>query len=947
MKTVVIAILFLWAALFAGAAPAQQKCPVPPALHAATGANIFSPQQELDLGNVEAEWLEKNYRVIHDDEPAGRLNLTANRILAQLPPTPLKFRIILIDTPVLNAFSVGAGRIYVTRKMVAFLRNDDELAGLLGHEMGHILTHQNAVEMTHRFHDFLGVDSVGDRKDIFDKFNQMLDSMKRNKSALSKTAERYLREEELHQYEADRVALYAVAAAGYSPQAFVEFFDRLGRTHGKTGNLLTDFFGKTTPDEKRLREIHKSENSLPQVCREIAASAASSEFLAWQAEVIGYSGLGREEHLIGVVSRKTLDPPLRTDITKLKFSPNGEYAFAQDDSSIFVFSSDPFTLLFRIDAAEARQVQFSLDSQKISLLTHGLRIEEWSVEDQEQTNVHEITLPEGCLQSSLSHDGKLLACVNRNLDFSLIEVESGNALLTKKKYFEPNTFGRVGDVMRYFVHLLAEIGDSRWIKMAFSPDDHYFAATGMNLSIAVDAVNRAQLSLSIGLSEMLTEGFAFLAPDRVIVKNRPDPKNSAVVEFPSGKVLERLPIDHRQDMEAPTRGNYVILKPVKDAIVGVLDLASQNFVIGSKKTAAIDVYGQEVLTQKVSGEVGIFELSSHKPKGEVELPQSPFGRLRAWAVSPDLKWLAVSGSSRGAVWDLSASKRLYYTRGFNGAYFDGDQAFYADFPKQDPQARTIARAELSRDNMVPGAPIEEKTAVRQYGQFLLLRRPAGKENTLARNIVLEVQDVRDGHALWSRNFPKEAPSITLYPQHDSLVFEWRVEQSAAKDEIKGNGSLQTRFAAMRDHQGAYLLEVVDATTGTLRGQLLIDTGKGSFRVTRTFSEGDWVLVGDNENRTRVYSLSTGEQKAILFGTYSMLSTAAGILVAENESGQIDVYDLKSLEKRALLTFPYHISAWSFSADGRRLFILTANQIAYIFDSESLDKLEPATALAHE
>jgi len=944
MNITPIAILLFSALLFPSAARAQQKCPAPPALGAGTGANIFSPQQELDLGDVEAEWLERNYHVIHDDDIAARLNLTTSRILAQLPPTQLKFRIILIDSPIVNAFSVGAGRIYVTRKMVAFVRNDDELAGLLGHEMGHILTHQHAIETTRVLHDILGVDAVGDRKDIFDKLNQVRDNIARNRNAYLKIVERARQQEEPHQYEADRVALFAVAAAGYSPQAFVEFFDRLAQTHGKTGSLLTDFFGKTTPDEKRLREIHKSESLLPQRCREIASSATSSEFLDWQSEVIGYSGLGREEHVTGVVSKKVLNPPLRTDITKLKFSPNGDYALAQDDSSIFVFSTDPFTLLFRIGAAEVHQVQFSLDSQKISFVTQGLRVEEWNIDDQEQTRVHEMTIPEGCFQSSLSHDGKLLGCVNRNLDFSLIDVESGNALFTKKKYFEPNTFGRGGDLMRYLVHLLAEIGDSRWVKMAFSPDDHYFVATGMNLSIAVDAVNHTQLSLSVGLGEMLTEGFAFLAPDRVIVKNRPDPKNSAVVEFPSGKVLERLPIDHRQEMEAPTRGNYVILKPVKDALVGVLDLASQNFVIGSKKSSAIDVYDQEVLTQKASGEVGIFELSTHKSKGQVELPQSPFGRLRAWAVSPDLRWLAVSGSTRGAVWDLSASKRLYYIRGFNGAYFDGDQALYADFPKQDPQPRTIARADLSRENMVPGAAIEEKVAARQYGQFMLLRKPAGKENTLARNITLEVQDVRDGHVLWSRAFPKEAPAITLYQQPDSLVFEWRVEASAAKDEIKGSGPLQTRFAAMRDHKGAYILEVLDAVTGNVRGQLLIDTGKGSFRVTRTFAQGDWVLVGDNENRTRVYSLSTGEQKAILFGNYSMLSTAAGILLVENETGQIDVYDLKSLEKRALLTFPYHIAAWSFSADGKRLFLLTANQMAYIFDSQALGRAETATAI---
>jgi len=844
-----------------------------------------------------------------------------------------------------NSFSVGAGRIYVTRKMVAFLRNDDELAGMLGHEMGHILTHQNAIEMTRTFHDILGVNSVSDRKDIFDKFNRMLDTIARDRGALVKTAERQEREEEPHQYEADRVALYAAAAAGFSPQAFVEFYDRLALTQGRTGNLLTDIFQVTKPGEKRLRELHKSETLLPASCREIAPAAPSAEFLAWQSEVIAYSGFGHREHLVGAVSKKPLDPPLRTDIRNLKFSPNGEYSLAQDDANVFVFANNPLTFLFRINAADAHEAQFSPDSQEILLLTHGLRIEEWSIDDQERTAVHEMALPDGCTQSSLSHDGKLLACVSHELDFSLIEVESGNALLTKKAYFEPDVPGPMGDYLRRLTLILAETGDGKWIHMAFSPDDHYFAATGSGKAIGVDVTNRTPIPLHGALGDMLKGTFAFLGPDRVIVQNRSDPKNSAVMEFSTGKVLERVPINPRQDMEAPTRGDYVILKPVKDAQVGVLDLKSQNFVIGSTKSSAIDVYDAQVITQRESGEVAMFDIATHARNSQLELPQSALGSLRAWTVSPDLRWLAVSGTSRGAVWDLSASKRLYYTRGFRGAYFDSDQAFYADFPKLDPQQRTIARADLSRDSMAPGVPVEEKVAAWQSGQFLILRKPAGKQNTLARDITLEVQDVRDGHTLWTRSFPKEAPAIGMTQQSGLMVLRWRVEAAAARDEIKGTGSLQTNFAAMRDHQGAYLLEVLDAASGKLRGQLLIDTGKGSFRVTRTFADNDLVLVGDNENRTHVYSLSTGEQKAVLFGTYAMLSSAAGILMIENESGQIDVYDLKSFEKRNVLTFRYHISAWAFSGDGKRLFILAANQIAYTFDTQALNKAETATAVA--
>ena len=55
------------------------------------------------------------------------------------------------------------------------------------------------------------------------------------------------------------------------------------------------------------------------------------------------------------------------------------------------------------------------------------------------------------------------------------------------------------------------------------------------------------------------------------------------------------------------------------------------------------------------------------------------------------------------------------------------------------------------------------------------------------------------------------------------------------------------------------------------------------------------------------------------------------MCVENERGKLAVYDLASLEKRDEFTFTHPVSLTSFSQDGKRLFVLTANQAVYVLD----------------
>lgn len=919
---------------------AQQTCPNPAALAPTNAKNIFTPQQEIDLGDVEAEQIERNARVIHDDDLSAYANRVASNILAHLPSSDLKIRVILVDLPIVNAFSISGGRIYVTRKAIAFIQNEDELAGLLGHEMGHALTHQTAIEMTRMFHDVLGVTSVGDRKDIFDKFNQFLNNARRNPKALAQTG----KEEEPHQFEADQVALYAVAEAGYSPEAFVSFFDRLARTEGRTGNWLTDFWGETKPNERRLRELHKTLDSLPPTCRKVAASG-SETFLAWKANVITFSDLGREEQLTAVLRREKLDPPLRTDITQLKFSPDGHYILAQDEANILIFTADPPDLILRIDATDGHAAQFTPDSQSVVFDTRGMRVEKWSIAEARRIDVHEMAIPGGCIQTQLSHDGKTLGCLDGKLSISLLDVASGQATFTKKEALKPDQFGPLENYMDTLLVRMEELTGGTLAHMAFSPDDRYFVGGWFRKDLAVDVAARSAVMLHGDLPNVVGWGFAFIDKDRLIGLNRQSPSDSGVFEFPSGHCLQKFPL-RQQHVEAPTRAsNLVIIKPLNGSKTEVVDLQTRKIVLALETSTAIDVYDQNFVIERKTGDIGLYDLTNRKIKSEAALPQSPLGNLQAWAVSPDFNWLAVSGETRGAVWDLSHSARLYFVRGFRGGYFDGD-SFYADFPKLDKQERSVARLGLQQSSIVPGPSITEKTKAQQYGPYLLVWIPGDKTGSMWHNVQIEVRDARDNHVLWTRSFPNAVPRISFSQAGDTMTLEWAAEVDEAQGEIKADPSLKSRFESNHDRKSVVLLEVLNAMTGKGMGHLLIDTGRGSFRIRSATTVGDWVLVADAENRIHVYSLSAGVEKGVVFGSSAALTGSGGILAVENEPGQVDIYKLPTLERGSPLIFPSPVSAATFSADGKRLFVLTANQIAYVLDTAGLNQEPPSATVPH-
>lgn len=902
-------------------------------------ANIFTPQQEVDLGDVIAGFVAPSHRPIEDDALAAHLRAIGDRLIAQLPPTDLRFRFYLADWPQANAFSIVGGRVYVARKLISFARTEDEVAGVLAHELGHIVTHQQAIDFT-RYFQQVGINEVGDARDIYDKFNRFLENR-------SKVKEKKQHGED-EQLGADNVAIEVVTRAGYDPQAFPTFFDRLTENKGKTGGWWSDLMQNTPPNAKRYRELLKTMKTLPTGCGTARAAGEAADFATWRAAVLRSSSTMRRENLHNVVWRKSLDPPLVEDFHTLRFSPNGKYILAQDSNSLYIMTRQPFEFAFRIDAPAARPAQFTPDSTGVVFYDRELRVERWDLSGRQRAQADEVVIQKTCLQTRLAPDGHTLACINREYDLVLVDVATGDHIFERNHFYKPK-LELEGGISSFRI-----IFQINYLNMEFSPDGRYFVAAAKNgNSLAFEIATRQEVPLRGSAKEAVATSFTFLDAERVAGVSGQHGEKSLVARFPSGELIQRVDLGSARPSRV-AHGNYLLLRPIRDYAVGVLDLQT-NDIIRASKEPALDIYDKNCVSQLKSGELGMFE-GTAKPVATLMVPRGPMGRLHATAVSDDFSWLAVSFSQHGAIWNLTNGQMAFNLRGFNGAWFGDGGALYAEFPKDDKSGHTVAHVNLSSHAFTETQELDQENMV-QRGRYLVYLHPPGKPkpsgadakgekndptsegidfrflDTLqepAHNQVLDVSDVRSGSPTWSIPFPKEVPRIYWDIQCDRVSFVWQGNGAGVKAERQRAADASSIPVSNKDSN--YVVEVVELSTGKVRGGVEIDTHENAFGISGIWAAGDFVLISDSLGRQTAYSL--GDQRMIgrIIGrVVGFIAAPQPVIVIEPGQGRLQFYDPTRLTPLDELTFSRSLSLIRFTSDGKKLFVVKSDQVAYLID----------------
>src|ERR1051325_7098819 len=89
--------------LFGPSLFSQQSCPAPVLPVVDPRANIFSPQQEMDLGDAITEQIQRDFLVIDDPDLTGYVQRLGQRLLEPMQGTGMKVRFFLFDLPTANA----------------------------------------------------------------------------------------------------------------------------------------------------------------------------------------------------------------------------------------------------------------------------------------------------------------------------------------------------------------------------------------------------------------------------------------------------------------------------------------------------------------------------------------------------------------------------------------------------------------------------------------------------------------------------------------------------------------------------------------------------------------------------------------------------------------------------------------------------------------------------
>jgi beta-barrel assembly-enhancing protease len=208
--------------------------------------NTFNDEQEMALGRQAAAETDKQMPILDSSLLTAYVNDLGKKIAAASRRPGIQYTFKIVNTDEVNAFSLPGGYIYVNRGLLDFVQNEGELAGVLAHEVGHVVAYHSMNDVARRYWIDQGMNQLK-QAGMLDN-QQVVDMLQKyGGPILLFTDRKFSREEES---EADLLGLYNVVRAGYDPQGLVLALNRLSNFTGNPSLVETLLMNHPLPAER-------------------------------------------------------------------------------------------------------------------------------------------------------------------------------------------------------------------------------------------------------------------------------------------------------------------------------------------------------------------------------------------------------------------------------------------------------------------------------------------------------------------------------------------------------------------------------------------------------------------------------------------------------------------------------------------------------------------------
>jgi Zn-dependent protease with chaperone function len=237
----------------------SQRTPLKP------GMNFFTPQQDIELGRQVAQDAEKKLPMLKDSRVDDYLNRLGKKLAENAPGEEYPYQFKCVNDAEINAFALPGGFLFVNRGLIEAADNEAELAGVMGHEIGHVALRHGTNQASKQYlaqaplailGGLLGSNSVGS---ILAQIGTGF--------ALNSVLLKYSRDDER---QSDLLGTQILFDTKYDPRYMATFFDKLD----SKGRGASFFSSHPSPDN-RIQNIN---NEITKLGSRSGGSSDSSAF---------------------------------------------------------------------------------------------------------------------------------------------------------------------------------------------------------------------------------------------------------------------------------------------------------------------------------------------------------------------------------------------------------------------------------------------------------------------------------------------------------------------------------------------------------------------------------------------------------------------------------------------------------------------------------------------